>query len=47
MDKEEYNNWVRIKEHFETLSEEMRETQYYKRAVAIVDGKDDPLDKLK
>ena len=47
MDKEEFENWKRIKEHFEAGPEELLETQYYKRAKAIVDGKPDPMDKLK
>ena len=47
MSKEELENWQRIKEHFESLSEEARENMFYKRAVAICGGKDDPLEPLK
>ena len=36
MNKEEIENWQRIKDHFETLSEEARESMFYKRACIIV-----------
>ena len=42
MNKDELANWQRIKEHFETLPEEQRENDFYKRAVAITSGKPDP-----
>ena len=47
MSKEELENWQRIKNHFESLPEEERENMFYKRAVAICGGKDDPLEPLK
>ena len=36
-------NWHKVKEYFETLPEEKRENMFYKRAVAICAGKEDPL----
>ena len=39
----EFENWKRIKEYFETLPEHKRDNMFYKRAVAIVGGKEDPL----
>ena len=42
MNKDELENWQRIKDHFETLPEEQRDNQFYKRAVAITSGKPDP-----
>ena len=39
----EFENWKRIKDYFETLPEHKRENMFYKRAVAIVAGKEDPL----
>ena len=38
MNKDELENWQRIKDHFETLPEEQRDNQFYKRAVAITSG---------
>jgi len=43
MDKAELENWQKIKDHFETLSEEQRDNFFYKRAVIIVSGAEDPL----
>ena len=39
----EFKNWKRVKEYFESLPEEKRDNMFYKRAVAIVGGKQDPL----
>ena len=44
MDKETLEAWQKIKDHFDEMPEEERENHYYKRAVAIIDGKDDPLE---
>ena len=44
MNEDELNNWQRIKEYFESLPEEKRDNMFYKRAVAITVGKNDPLD---
>ena len=41
MSKEEFENWQKIKDHLE--AEELTDTTYYKRAVAILEGKGDPL----
>ena len=41
MHPDEKANWLKIKEHFETLSEESRESMFYKRACLIVDGSKD------
>jgi len=41
MDKEEYNNWVKIKEALEEADK--TDSYYYERAVAILGGKTDPL----
>ena len=46
MDKEERDNWKKIKEHFETLPEFKRDNMFYKRACAIVNDKPDPLPPL-
>ena len=43
MAPEEFQNWQRIKEHFEELPDFKRENLFYKRAVAIVSGQKDPL----
>ena len=43
MDKEERDNWERIKDYFETLPEEKRDNMFYKRAVAILDTGKDPM----
>ena len=37
-------NWQKIKEHFESLPEEKRDNMFYKRAVAICSGEEDPLE---
>ena len=39
----EFENWKRIKEYFENLPEHKRDNMFYKRAVAIVGGEEDPL----
>ena len=44
MHPEELEAWQKIKDHFESLPEEERESYYYKRAVAIVSGEKDPLE---
>ena len=43
MHPEEFNNWKRIKEYFEALPDFKRDNMFYKRAVAITSGKDDPM----
>lgn len=43
MDPTELENWQRVKDHFETLPEEQRDNWFYKRAKAILEGKEDPL----
>ena len=43
MDKEERDNWERIKDYFETLPEFKRDNMFYKRAVAILDTGTDPM----
>ena len=45
MSDEERNNWVLVKEALEEADK--TDCYYYKRAVAIVDGKEDPLNTLK
>jgi hypothetical protein len=42
MDKRERDNWKKVKEALEEADK--TETYYYKRAVAILDGKQDPLE---
>ena len=42
MDKEELDNWQRIKDALEEADK--TDTWYYKRAVAICSGKPDPLE---
>ena len=42
MDKRELDNWKKVKEALE--KEDKTDTYYYKRAVAILDGKQDPLE---
>lgn len=42
MDKQEQNNWEKVKEALEKAGK--TDTMFYKRAVAICDGKPDPLD---
>ena len=46
MSEEELKNWERIKEYFETLPEEKRDNMFYKRAVAITNKQEDPLEPL-
>ena len=41
MDKTERENWERVKLALEAAGK--TDTMYYKRAVAICDGKEDPL----
>ena len=41
MDKEEIDNWQRVKDALEKADK--TDTFYYKRAVAILEGKPDPL----
>ena len=41
MNNETYDNWVKIKAHLEAVGK--TDSSYYKRAVAIVEGKSDPL----
>ena len=43
MDKTSKDNWQKIKDYFDTLPETKRDNMFYKRACAIVAGKDDPL----
>ena len=45
MSNEELANWQRIKDTMERDGN--TDNMFYKRAAAIVEGKDDPLDKLK
>ena len=44
MSKEELANWQRIKDSME--EKKATDNMFYKRAVAIVEGKDDPLQPL-
>ena len=44
MDEHTYNNWVKVKETFE--ESENTENFYYQRAVQIVLGNPDPIDKM-
>ena len=44
MDQEERENWEKIKLHLQALGK--TDSFYYKRAVAISDGKDDPMEPL-
>ena len=44
MDEHTYNNWVKVKETFESSGN--TENFYYKRACAIVGGAPDPIDKM-
>ena len=41
MDKEEIDNWQRVKDALEKADK--TDSFYYKRAVAILEGKPDPL----
>ena len=45
MSKDELENWEKIKEHFEAIQK--TDNYYYKRAVAICNGKKDPLEPVK
>ena len=45
MSKEELENWVKIKKHMEET--DCTDNMFYVRAVAIVNGKDDPMEPLK
>ena len=42
MDKQEIENWKKVKEALEAADK--TDCMFYKRAVAIVDGKPDPLE---
>ena len=44
MDKESVENWQRIKDYFETLPDHKRDNMFYRRAVAICGGSNDPLE---
>lgn len=46
MNEQEHKNWKKVKDHFESLPEENRNNWFYKRAVAICNGKKDPLQPL-
>ena len=43
MDSETRENWEKIKAHFDTLPEFKRDNWFYKRAVAVLANKPDPL----
>ena len=45
MSESELNNWKKVKEAMEESGN--TDNMFYKRAVAICSGEDDPLDKLK
>lgn len=45
MDKETRDNWQKVKKALEEAGK--TDSQFYIRAVAIVEGKPDPLDPLK
>ena len=45
MNKEELENWQKIKDYFEKI--EKTDNYFYKRALAICDGKPDPMEPLK
>ena len=45
MSEPELNNWQKVKEAMEASGN--TDNMFYKRAVAICSGEDDPLDKLK
>ncbi len=45
MDKTELENWKKVKDALEKADK--TDSMFYTRAVAIVKGQDDPLDKLK
>ena len=44
MSKEELENWQRIKDHMEAIGK--TDNHFYLRAVAIVAGKEDPIEPL-
>ena len=44
MSKEELENWQKIKDHMEAIGN--TDNHFYSRAVAIVAGKDDPIEPL-
>ena len=46
MNKDELENWQRIKDYFETLPEFKRENGFYRRACAIVAGTPAPTEPL-
>jgi hypothetical protein len=43
MDPTELENWQKVKDHFDNLPEKKRDNWFYKRAIAILAGKKDPL----
>lgn len=45
MSKKERDNWKKVKEALEEADK--TDCYFYKRAVAIVDGEDDPMETLK
>lgn len=45
MDKTEFENWVKVKEALEEAGK--TDSFFYKRAVEILAGKNDPLDNVK
>lgn len=45
MDKTEFENWVKVKKALEEAGK--TDSFFYKRAVAILAGKNDPLDNVK
>ena len=45
MDKETRENWIKVKEALEKAGK--TDSQFYIRAVAITEGKEDPMDPLK
>ena len=42
MTSEEKENWQKVKDHFESLTEDQRNNHFYKRACLICAGKPDP-----
>ena len=44
MSKEELENWQKIKDHMESIGK--TDNHYYKRACAILSGKEDPIESL-
>ena len=44
MDEHTYNNWVKVKESFDSFGN--TENFFYQRACAIVGGAPDPIDKM-